>query len=187
MLIASRPTSAPLAFPAGLRLPALATTKHSRGAPAPEFCSRTPRLLASRKKEGGGAPKGASSHCPRRAIRCRHLNALRARCPHPTLPARGGERGGGSPHGAPRRRLPKRPNASAQPRPRFTRRRGRRRYRRRRSRLSGAPRTPVVVPEGRDDARAPGVRGSQANSDNLSLYINYMTDSLDGLLALGNI
>jgi hypothetical protein len=32
--------------------------------------------------------------------------------------------------------------------PRFTRRRGRRRYRHRRSRLSGAPRTPVVVPQG---------------------------------------
>jgi hypothetical protein len=56
--------------------------------------------------------------------------------------------GGRSPSGAPRRRLPKRPNASAQPRPRFTRRRGRRRYPRRRSRLSGAPRAPVVVPEG---------------------------------------
>jgi hypothetical protein len=61
-------------------------TKHSRRAPAPEFCSRTPRLLASPKKEGGGAPKGASSQCPRRAIRCRHLKVLRARCPHPTLP-----------------------------------------------------------------------------------------------------
>ena len=95
MLIASRPTSAPLAFPAGLRLPALATTKHSRGAPAPEVCSRTPRLLASRKKEGGGAPKGASSHCPRRAIRCCHLNALRARCPHPTLPRTRGRAGRG--------------------------------------------------------------------------------------------
>ena len=55
---------------------------------------------------------------------------------------------GRSPHGAPRRRLPKRPNASTQPRPRFARTRGRGRYPRRRSRLSGAPRAPVVVPEG---------------------------------------
>jgi hypothetical protein len=68
----------------------------------------------------------------------------------PTQPssASGGGLGGGSPSGAPPRRSPKRPNASAQPRPRFTRRRGRRRYPRRRSRLSGAPRAPVVVPEG---------------------------------------
>jgi len=60
----------------------------------------------------------------------------------------GGGLGGGSPSGAPPRRLPKRPNASAQPGPRFTRKRGRGRCPRRRSRLSGAPRAPVVVPEG---------------------------------------
>ena len=43
------------------------------------------------KAEGSGAPKGASNQCPRGAIRCCHLNALRARCPHPTLPRlRGG-------------------------------------------------------------------------------------------------
>ena len=63
-------------------------------------------------------------------------------------PACGGRLGGGSPSGAPPRRLPKRPNAPAQPRPRFTRAGGRRRYPHRRSRLSGAPRAPVVVPEG---------------------------------------
>jgi hypothetical protein len=78
------------------------------------------------EKEGGGAPIAPTQRSP----------------------ACGGGRGGGSPHGAPRRRLPKRPNASAQPGPRFTRRRGRRRYPRRRSRLSAAPRAPVVVPEG---------------------------------------
>jgi hypothetical protein len=33
------------------------------------------------KAEGGGAPKGASNQCPRGAIRCCHLNVLRARCP----------------------------------------------------------------------------------------------------------
>jgi hypothetical protein len=47
------------------------------------------------EKRGGGAPKGASSHCPRRAIRCCHLNALRARCPHPTLPRTRGRAGRG--------------------------------------------------------------------------------------------
>jgi hypothetical protein len=67
-------------------------------------------------------------------------------------PACGGRLGGGSPSGAPPRRLPKRPNAQAQPRPRFTQTGGRRRYPRHRSRLSGAPRAPVVVPEG-DDAQ----------------------------------
>jgi hypothetical protein len=95
--------------------------------------------------------------------------------------------GGRSPSGAPRRRLPKRPNASAQPRPRFTRRRGRRRYPPSFALKRSTPHPGRSAGGGGDDARAPGVRGSQANSDNLSLYINYMTDSLDGLLALGNI
>ena len=171
MLIASRPTSAPLAFPAGLRLPALATTKHSRGAPAPEFCSRTPRLLASRKKEGGGAPKGASSHCPRRAIRCRHLNALRARCPHPTLPRTRGRAGRGlasrrsaaalakatERFGSAQAALHAKERAPALPR--------------RRSRLSGAPRTPVVVPEGR--GRCPSARGLRIASKFRQFIIIY--------------
>ena len=114
----------------------LLTTMHQKDSPSRE------------KAEGSGAPKGASNQCPRGAIRCCHLNALRARCPHPTLPRLRGRAGRGSPSGAPPRRLPKRPNASAQPGPRFTRKRGRGRCPRRRSRLSGAPRAPVVVPEG---------------------------------------
>jgi hypothetical protein len=136
-------------IPGRLRLlVVLAMTKHSRGVPAPEVLFTNATIAGLPEKEGGRAPKGASSQCPRRAIRCHHLNALRARSPTQRSPACGGGRGGGSPHGAPRRRLPKRPNASAQPRPRFAQRRGRRRYPRRRSRFSGAPRAPVVVPEG---------------------------------------
>jgi hypothetical protein len=78
--------------------------------------------------------------CPRGAIRCCHLKALWAR-KRPDV-------GGRSPSGAPQRRLPERPNAPTQPGPRFAQRRGRRHYPRRRSRLSGAPRAPVIVPEG---------------------------------------
>ena len=47
------------------------------------------------KAEGGGAPKGASNQCPRGAIRCCHLNALRARCPHPALLRKRGRAGRG--------------------------------------------------------------------------------------------
>ena len=69
--------------------------------PRPSFCSRTPRLLASRKKEGGGAPKGASSHCPRRAIRCRHLKSASGAVPPPDPPPHAREgRGGGSRYAA---------------------------------------------------------------------------------------
>jgi hypothetical protein len=53
-----------------------------------------------------------------------------------------------SPSGASPRRLSRRPNARTQPRPRFTRAGGRRRYPRRQSRLSGAPRAPVLMPAG---------------------------------------
>jgi len=91
------------------------------------------------KAEGGGAPKGAS--CPRIADKF-------PQSAQPVCARKRPDVGGRSPSGAPPRRLPKRPNASAQPGPRFTRRRGRGRYPRRRSRLSGAPRAPVVVPEG---------------------------------------
>ena len=56
--------------------------------------------------------------------------------------------GARSPSGAPRRLLSERPNAPTQPRPCFTRTRGRRRYPRRQSRLSGAPRAPGVIPAG---------------------------------------
>ena len=56
--------------------------------------------------------------------------------------------GARSPSGAPRRLLSQRPNAATQPRPCFTRPRGRRRYPRRPPRLSEAPRAPVVMPTG---------------------------------------
>ena len=182
MLIASRPTSSH-------SRPGYACRRSPRRSilaarPRPSFVHECNDCLPPGNKEGGGAPKGASSHCPRRAIRCCHLNALGRGAPTQLSPARGGGRGGGSPHGAPQRRLPKRPNASAQPRPRFTRRRGRRRYPRRRSRLSGAPRASVVVPEG-TMPEPPGVCGSQANSYNLSLYIKYMTDSFGWLIGAG--
>jgi hypothetical protein len=58
------------------------------------------------------------------------------------------------------RRLSRRPNARTQPRPRFTRAGGRRRYPRRQSRLSGAPRAPVVMPAG----TMPGPPGSGVTS-----------------------
>jgi len=51
-------------------------------------------------------------------------------------------------------------NATAQPRPRFTRARGRRCYPRRHSRLSEAPRAPVVMPAG----SMPGPPGSGVTS-----------------------
>jgi len=65
-----------------------------------------------------------------------------------------------SPLGAPPRRLSRRPNASTQPRPRFTRTRGCGRYPHRHSRLSGAPRAPVVMPAG----TMPGPPGSGVTS-----------------------
>jgi hypothetical protein len=67
------------------------------------------------------SPKGKRSAerrihpCPRGAVRCCRLIALRARCPHPTLPACGeGWEGARLPALRPRR-SPKRPNAPAQP------------------------------------------------------------------------
>ena len=72
-----------------------AMTKRARGAGARGFVHERHDCLPPGKKEGGGAPKGASSQCPRRAIRCRHLKALRARCPHPTLPRTRGRAGRG--------------------------------------------------------------------------------------------
>ncbi len=96
--------------------------------------------IRATKRRGGGAPKGASNHCPRGAIRCCHLKRV--------------GRGSGPMSGAARlpalrpRRLPERPNAPTQPRPRFARGVDAGVTRIIRSRLSGAPRAPVVVPEG---------------------------------------
>jgi hypothetical protein len=116
----------------------------------PSFAERLSRNGLLKKR--GGAPKGASSQCPRGATGCCPRSRVGRGAPALPSPACGGRLGGGSPSGAPPRRLPKRPNAQAQPRPRFTQTGGRRRYPRHRSRLSGAPRAPVVVPEG-DDAQ----------------------------------
>ena len=64
-----------------------------------------------------------------------------------------------SPSGAPPRRLPRRANARTQSRPRFTRNTMRRRYLRLESRLSEAPRAPVVMPAG----TMPGPPGSEGD------------------------
>ena len=67
---------------------------------------------------------------------------------------------GRSPLGAPPRFLSQRPNALTQPRPRFTRTGGRGRYPHHQSRLSEAPRAPVVLPAG----TIPGPPGSGVTS-----------------------
>jgi hypothetical protein len=90
----------------------------------PSFCAPPPRHQKCRhpaaRPQGGGAPKGASIKCPRIAADvaiCRRFG-----------------RGSGPMSGAARlpalrpRRLPKRPNASTQPGPRFARAGGRGRY-----------------------------------------------------------
>jgi hypothetical protein len=79
-----------------------------------------------------------------------------------------------SPSGAPLRRLPRRANARTQPRPRFTRNTMRRRYLRLESRLSEAPRAPVVVPEG----TMPGPPGNGVTSParrNRTRSINWLS------------
>jgi len=90
-------------------------------------------------KEGGGAPTGA--YHP--------LSAPHSRMSPSESAGRGSASSGmRSPIGASPRRSSRRPNARTQPRPRFTRNTMRRSYLRLDSRLSGAPRTPVVMPEG---------------------------------------
>ena len=79
-----------------------------------------------------------------------------------------------SPSGAPLRRLPRRANARTQPRPRFTRNTMRRRYLRLESRLSEAPRAPVVMPAG----TMPGPPGSGVTSParrNRTCSINWLS------------
>ena len=160
-------------------------TKRSRGAPAPEFLftnvtiaclpERRGRRSAERRIQPLSAPRHQMSPS----------ESASGAAPPPNSPPHAGEGGEGA-------RLTALRGGTCQsdrtlrlsPGPRFARRRGRRRYRRRRSRLSGAPRTPVVVPEG-TMPEPPGVCGSQANSDNLSLYINYMTDSFGWLIGAG--
>jgi hypothetical protein len=82
----------------------------------------------------------------------------------PTMPRLAGaaarQIGARSPSGASPRHSPKRPNASAQPRPRFARVRGCGRYLHRHSRLSQAPGAPVIMPGG----TLPGPPGSGVTS-----------------------
>jgi hypothetical protein len=106
-------------------------------------------LPPQQQKEEDGAPTGALNHGPRHTFRCCHLKVLRARkrATSPDVAIR--KCCGRARLSALRKRLlPRRPNALTQPRPRFTRTNGCRRYPHHRPRLSDAPRTPVVVPEG---------------------------------------
>jgi hypothetical protein len=106
-------------------------------------------LPPQQQKEGDGAPTGALNHGPRHTFRCCHLKVLRAR-KRATLPDVAIQKccGRARLSALRKRLLPRRPNALTQPRPRFTRTNGCRRYPHHRSRLSDAPRAPVVVPEG---------------------------------------
>jgi hypothetical protein len=124
----------------------LATRLHPSSAkPFPRFAS------ASAEPRGAERRKAQWSSGPRHANRCCHLRAR----------GRGSASSGmRSPSGASPRRLSRRPNARTQPRPRFTRAGGRRCYPRRQSRLSGAPRAPVVMPAG----TMPGPPGSGVTS-----------------------
>ena len=98
-------------------------------------------LPSVERPQGGGAPKGASNHCPHGAIGSRHLQgasgAEAARCRGP-LAFRRSDRGA-CPSDRTLRLSPGRASRE---------RAGRRRYPHRQSRLNGAPRAPVVVPEG---------------------------------------
>ena len=79
-----------------------------------------------------------------------------------------------SPSGAPLRRLPRRANARTQPRPRFTRNTMRRRYLRLESRLSEAPRAPVVMPEG-SIPKPPGSGVTSPARRNRTRSINWLS------------
>jgi len=113
------------------------------------------------EKKGGEAPKGAS-----RPLSAPFLRLGGGRGSDPS-----GDR---SPSGAPLRRLPRRANARTQPRPRFTRNTMRRRYLRLESRLSEAPRAPVIMPAG----TMPGPPGSGVTSParrNRTRSINWLS------------
>jgi hypothetical protein len=126
----------------------------SRDAAASESCVTTKRernnfFRYASRKTGRRSAERRTIHWPHRRRQVCAVCATVCRCG-------GGSCGSRSPSGAPRQRLPERANAPAQPRPRFTRPRGRGRYPRRRSRLSQAPGAPVVMPEG----SMPGPPGS---------------------------
>jgi hypothetical protein len=109
---------------------------------------------APKKCEGSGAPIGAPSvvrACANKRAQFAQTYLLRGSGPLCLLPlprAGEGREGARSPFGAPPRHLPRRANAKTQSRPRFARTGGCGRYPHHRSRLSQAPGTPVIVPEG---------------------------------------
>ena len=118
--------------------------KQSRSRDAPSHPSfAKPRKLCLHKDEG------RRSAGRRKCLGATPCESAAARC----AKAR-------SPLGAPPRFLSRRPNAATQPRPRFTPRRGRGRDPHRHSRLSEAPRAPVVMPAG----TMPGPPGSGVTS-----------------------
>ena len=101
-------------------------------------------------------------HAPRKK-EAKRRKAQAVHCPHRSSRGRGRRsdpNGDRSPSGAPQRRLPRRANARTQPRPRFTRNTMRRCYLRLESRLSEAPRAPVIMPAG----TMPGPPGSGVTS-----------------------
>jgi hypothetical protein len=115
----------------------------SRDAAAPELCQQAKPRSQSPENEG------------RRSAERRTIHGRIDGCGSALSAAR-------SPCGAPPRRLPRRLNASAQPRPRFTRtaHAGVCPHVTGRSRLSEAPRAPVIVPAG----TMPGPPGSEGTS-----------------------
>ncbi len=127
----------PLRFTARGRISEIVLATRS----APEVCQQRRARKRNKKKREAKRRKAHANHC--RASQ------------HGSAPCKQGRIvgthllfGARSPSGAPRRRLPRRANARTQSRPRFTRAGGCRRYPHHRSRLSEAPRAPVLMPEG---------------------------------------
>jgi hypothetical protein len=117
---------------------------------APEFCQqRTNRLPNKSKREA--ERRKAHQPCPRRTPGCCHPNMLRARMRALRSPLAFRRSTAALVAGR---------TLTTRPRPRFTRTRGRGRYPRLQSRLSGAPRSPVVMPAG----TMPGPPGSGVTS-----------------------
>ena len=129
------------------------------------LCKATPKPSRQGPQKGGGAPKGAI--VSGRACEARQRAYLRL----PTVGMAGSAR---SPSGAPRRRSPERANAPAQSRPRFKRSRGCGRYPHHQSRLSQAPGTPVVMPEG-SIPRPPGSEVTSPARRNRTRSINRLS------------
>ncbi len=159
------------------------------GSPPSRGRAQTCPVLAARLRPRFAPNKGRSGLCEaiyrspskRRASGNKGRRSAERRKPSVvrTVPPIGRGRGSDpsgdrSPSGAPQRRLPRRANARTQPRPRFTRNTMRRRYLRLESRLSEAPRAPVVMPEG----TMPGPPGSGVTSParrNRTRSINWLS------------